>query len=89
VEIDTEEEFLSCTQHEKETLPNFYRRFLQLKAQALEVSDIQVIMQAIKVWRVGPLHNHLVRDQAKIVPKFYEQFAKFSKLEVQHFCKLE
>jgi hypothetical protein len=34
-----EEDFLSCAQCEKETLPNFYRMFLQLKAQALEVSD--------------------------------------------------
>jgi hypothetical protein len=33
---------------EKETLPNFYRRFLQLKAQALEVSDEEVIAEAIK-----------------------------------------
>jgi hypothetical protein len=24
-ELDTEEDFLSCTQREKETLPNFYR----------------------------------------------------------------
>jgi hypothetical protein len=31
---DSEEDFLSCTQREKVTLPNFYRRFLQLKAQA-------------------------------------------------------
>jgi hypothetical protein len=42
-ELDTEEDFLSCAQREKETLPNFYRRFLQAKAQALEVSDGQVI----------------------------------------------
>jgi hypothetical protein len=27
-ELDTEEYFLSCAQHEKETLSNFYRRFL-------------------------------------------------------------
>jgi hypothetical protein len=25
--LDSEEDFLSCTQREKETLPNFYRRF--------------------------------------------------------------
>jgi hypothetical protein len=42
-ELDMEEDFLSCAQHEKQTLPNFYRRFLQLKAQALEVFDDQVI----------------------------------------------
>jgi hypothetical protein len=27
-ELDTKEDFLSCAQKEKETLPNFYRRFL-------------------------------------------------------------
>jgi hypothetical protein len=27
-ELDTEEHFLSCAQREKESLPNFYRRFL-------------------------------------------------------------
>jgi hypothetical protein len=32
VELDMEDIFLSCAQIEKETLPNFYRRFLQLKA---------------------------------------------------------
>uniref|UniRef100_UPI003D1213DD hypothetical protein n=1 Tax=Sulfurimonas sp. TaxID=2022749 RepID=UPI003D1213DD len=42
-ELDTEEDFLSCTQREKETLPNFYWRLLQLKAQAPEVSNDQVI----------------------------------------------
>jgi hypothetical protein len=30
--LDTEEDFLSCVQKEREPLPEFYRRFLQLKA---------------------------------------------------------
>jgi hypothetical protein len=88
-ELDTKEDFLSCAQREKETLPNFYRRFLQLKAQAPEVSDDQVITQAIKALRVGPLHSHLVRERPKTVSKLYEQFIKFNKSEVQHFRKLE
>jgi hypothetical protein len=88
-ELNTEEDFLSCAQREKETLPNFYRRLLELKAQAPEVSDGQVIVQAIKAIRVGPLHSHLVREQPKIVLELDEQFTKFSKSEVQHFCKLE
>jgi hypothetical protein len=70
-------------------VPIFYRRFLQLKAQAPEVLDDHVIAQAIKALRVGPLHSHLVREQPKIVLELYEQFSKFSKSEVQHFCKLE
>jgi hypothetical protein len=70
-------------------LPNFYRRFLQLKAQALEVSNNQVIGQAIKALRVGPLHSHLVRERPKTVSELYEQYTKFSKSEILHFCKLE
>jgi hypothetical protein len=31
-ELDTEKDFLSYAQREKETLPEFYRRFLQLKS---------------------------------------------------------
>jgi hypothetical protein len=87
-ELGTEEDLLSCAQYEMETLPNFYIRFLQLKAQALEVSDNQVIAQARKALCVGPLHSHLVRERPKSVAELYE-FAKFSKSEVQHFCKLE
>jgi hypothetical protein len=61
-ELDTEEDFLSCVQKEREPLPEFYRSFLQLKAQAPEVFDEKVIAQAIKALRAGPLHSHLVRE---------------------------
>jgi hypothetical protein len=88
-ELNTEEDFLSCAQREKETLPNFYQRFLQLKSQAPEVSDDQVITQAIKVLRAGPQHSHLVRERFKTVPELYDKFIKVSKSEVQYFCKLE
>jgi hypothetical protein len=53
------------------------------------VSDEQVIAQAIKALRVGPLHSHLVRERPKTVPELYDQFAKFSKSEIQYFRKLE
>jgi hypothetical protein len=89
VELDSEEDFPSCTQREKETLPDFYRRFLQLKSQAPDVSDDQVISQAIKALWVGPLHNHLVKERPKTVPELYDQFAKFSKSKIHHFRKLE
>jgi hypothetical protein len=80
---------VSCAQYEKETLPNLYRRFLQVKAQALEVSDDQVIALAIKALCARPLHGHLVRERPKTVLEMYENFAKFSKSEVLHFQKLE
>jgi hypothetical protein len=55
----------------------------------MEVSDDQVIAQAIKALHAGPLHSHLVREQPKKVPELYEQFTKFSKSEIQYFCKPE
>jgi hypothetical protein len=61
-ELSTEENFMSCAQYEKETLPDFYRRFLLLKSEPPEVFDDQVITQAIKVVHVGPLHSYLVRN---------------------------
>jgi hypothetical protein len=60
-----------------------------MKAQAPEVSDDQVIAQAIKALHAGPLHSHLVREQPKIVLEIYEQFVKFSMSEIQHFHLLE
>jgi hypothetical protein len=71
-ELDMKEDFLSCTQKEKETLPIFYLRFLQLKAQAPEVSDDQVIIQTTKALRVGPLRTHLVREWPKTVLDLYD-----------------
>jgi hypothetical protein len=88
-ELSIEEDFLSYAQYEKETLPNFCWRFLRLKAQAPEVSDDQVIAQAIKALRAGPLHSHLVRERPKTVQELYDNFQKFSNLEVLHFQKLE
>jgi hypothetical protein len=38
-DVSTEEDFFSCQQYERETLPDLFRRFLRLKAQALEVFD--------------------------------------------------
>jgi hypothetical protein len=84
-----EEDFLSCAKREKEMLHNFYQTFLQLKSWAPEVLDEQVIAQGIKALHLGPLHSHLIRERPKTTLELYEQFTKFSKLEVQHFRKLE
>jgi hypothetical protein len=34
IDISTEEDFFLCQQYERETLPDFFRRFLRLKPQA-------------------------------------------------------
>jgi hypothetical protein len=45
--------------------------------------------EAIKALCVGPLDSHWVREQPKTVAELYDNFSKFTKLEVFHFCKLE
>jgi hypothetical protein len=79
---------LSCRQYKRETLPDFFCRFLRLKAQASEVLDEQAITQAIKELRAGQLHSHLVREHPKTLEGLYEEFWKFSRSEVSHYHKL-
>jgi hypothetical protein len=67
---------------------DFFRRYLQLKAQAAKVSDEQEITQAIKALRVDQLHSHLVRDCLRTLEELYEEFQKFSRAEALHFRKL-
>jgi hypothetical protein len=86
--LSMEEDFFSCQIYERETLPNFFRRFLHLKAQALEVSDEQAITQAIKVLHVVQLHSHLMRECPRTLKELFDNFRKFSRLEVLHFRKL-
>jgi hypothetical protein len=69
--------------------PQFLQEFFTNESTSPEVSDDQVIAQAIKALCARPLHNHLVRERPKTMPQLYEQFAKFSKSEIQHFRKLE
>jgi hypothetical protein len=69
-------------------LPDFFRRFLHLKAQGLEVSNEQAITQAIKALRANWLHSHLARERPRTLEELYDNFQKFSRSEVLHFHKL-
>jgi hypothetical protein len=88
VDVSTKEDFFSCQQYKRATLPDFFHRFLWLKAQASEVSDEQAITQAIKALRVGQLHSHLVRECPRALEELCDEFHKFSRAEVLHFRKL-
>jgi hypothetical protein len=72
--LNVEEDFLSYAQYEKESLPDFYWSFLHLKAQALKVSDDQVITQAIKALCTGQTHNHLTREHPITLKELYDSF---------------
>jgi hypothetical protein len=88
-DITTEEDFFFYQQYEREMLPDFFRRFLWLKAQAPEVSDEQAITQTIKALCAGQLDSHLVREHPKTLEGLYEEFRKFRRSEVSHYHKLD
>jgi hypothetical protein len=48
-----------------------------------------VITQAIKALRAAQLHNYLARERLKTLEELYDNFQKFSRIEVLHFCKLD
>jgi hypothetical protein len=75
-DLNTEEDFFSCQQYERETLPDFFNRFLRLKVQTPEVSNEQALTQAIKALHTGQLHSHLVRECPRTLEELYEEFCK-------------
>jgi hypothetical protein len=68
------EKFFSCQQYEREVLPDFFHRFLCLKAQAPEVSVEQAIIQAIKALCAGQLHSQLVGECPRTLQELYGNF---------------
>jgi hypothetical protein len=74
---------------QKETLSDFFSSFLHLKAQAPEVSNEQVIIQSIKALHGSQLHSYLVRECPRMLEELYDNFRKFSRIEVLHFRKLD
>jgi hypothetical protein len=80
--------FIVFSERERDT-PQFLPEVFAAEGPSSGSINDQVITQDIKAMCAGPLHSHLVREQPKIVPELYEQLAKFSKFEIQHFHKLE
>jgi hypothetical protein len=73
-DLSMKEDFFSCQQYERETLPDFFHWFLCLKAQAPEVSDEQAMTQAIKALGVGQVHSHLVMKRSRTLEELYDNF---------------
>jgi hypothetical protein len=55
-------ELLLCRQEEKESLREYYKKFLMLKSQLPSVDDHIAIHYAISGLRAGVLYNHCIRD---------------------------
>jgi hypothetical protein len=76
-------------QQEKETLWEYYRKFLTLKSQLPLVDDQIAIHYAISGLRAGVLYSHCIRDPLKNLQELYQLFEKYARSEELHQRKVE
>jgi hypothetical protein len=78
-----------CKQLERETLREYYRKFLTLKSQLPSVDDQIAIHYAISGLRAGVLYNHCIRDPPKNLQELYQLFKKYARFKELHQRKVE
>jgi hypothetical protein len=88
-DTDALAELSLCKQLEKETLREYYHKFLTLKSQLPSVDDQIAIHYAISGLRVGVLYSHCIRDPPKNLQELYQLFEKYAKSEELHQRKVE
>jgi hypothetical protein len=88
-DTDTLAELSLCKQLEKETLRQYYRKFLTLKSQLPSVDDQIAIHYAISGLRAGVLYSHCIRDPPKNLQELYQLFEKYDRSEELHQRKVE
>jgi hypothetical protein len=88
-DIDALPELSLCKQKEKETLCEYYRKFLSLKSQLPSVDDHIAIHYAISGLRAGFLYSHCISDPPKSLQELYQLFEKYTRSEELHQRKIE
>jgi hypothetical protein len=89
LDIDALAELSLCKQLEKETLREYYRKFLTLKSQLPSVDDQIAIHYAISGLRAGVLYSHCIRDPPKNLQELYQLLEKYARFEELHQHKVE
>jgi hypothetical protein len=88
-DTDALAELSLCKQLEKESLREYYRKFLTLKSQLPLVNDQIAIHYAISGLRAGVLYSHCIRDPPKNLQELYQLFEKYARSEELHQRKVE
>jgi hypothetical protein len=88
-DTDALAELSLCKQLERETLREYYRKFLTLKSQLPSVDDQIAIHYAISGLRAGVLYSHCIRDPPRSLQELYQLFEKYARSEELHQRKVE
>jgi hypothetical protein len=89
LDTDALAELSLCKQLERETLREYYRKFLTLKSQLPSVDDQIAIHYAISGLRAGVLYSHCIRDPPKNLQELYQLFEKYARSKELHQRKVE
>jgi hypothetical protein len=88
-DTDALAELSLCKQLERETLREYYHKFLTLKSQLPSVDDQIAIHYAISGLRAGVLYSHCIRDPPRNLQELYQLFKKYARFEELHQHKVE
>jgi hypothetical protein len=88
-DTDALAELSLCKQQEKETLWEYYRKFLTLKSQLPSVDNQIAIHYTMSGLRAGVLYSHCIRDPPKNLQELYQLFEKYARSEEFHQRKVE
>jgi hypothetical protein len=88
-DTDALAELSLCKQLERETLREYYRKFLTLKSQLPSVDDQIAIHYAISGLRASVLYSHCIRDPPRNLQELYQLFEKYARSEELHQRKVE
>jgi hypothetical protein len=88
-DTDALAELSLCKQLERETLREYYHKFLTLKSQLPSVDDQIAIHYAISGLRAGVLYSHCIRDSPRNLQELYQLFEKYARSEELHQRKVE
>jgi hypothetical protein len=78
-----------CKQQEKETLREYYKKYLMLKSQLPYIDDHIAIHYAISILRAGVLYNHCIRDPPKNLQELYQLFEKYARSKELYQRKID
>jgi hypothetical protein len=88
-DTDALAELSLCKQLERETLREYYCKFLTLKSQLPSVDDQIAIHYAISGLRAGVLYSHSIRDPPRNLQELYQLFEKYARSKELHQRKVE
>jgi hypothetical protein len=89
LDTDALAELSLCKQQVKETMREYYRKFLTLKSQLPSVDDQIAIHYTISGLRAGVLYSHCIRDPPKNLQELYQLFEKYARSEELHQRKVK